>query len=315
MNPKIRTAVIGVGNMGRHHARVYSEISNLVGIADLSSHVGHQLAKKYGCDFYTDYHKLLNKVHPEAVSIAVPTANHKEITIYCLERKVAALVEKPITANLADAHEMLKKARTSGTSFMVGHVERFNPAIIKLKALIDKKRLGKILNILAIRVGINPPQVPLSDVTLELGIHDIDVANYLLNDFPQNKKIVKNKLFKSNIADYSSIFLEYKNATAIIQTNWITPIKMRKLYVTGSNGFAELDYIQQKLIIYDTIIKIKKDTDYFDLLALSNVPKKEVYISKKEPLKQQLRYFLNNYKKPDYSNAEYSIKALEILTS
>lgn len=93
---------------------------------------------------------------------------------------------------------------------------------------------------------------------------------------------------------------------------------MRNLYVTGTNGFAELNYIQQKVTLYDRSIEIKKNNnynDYSDLVRLSRTPKKEIYISKKEPLRQQLYYFLKNYASLNYSNVHYSIKALEVLTT
>lgn len=309
----IKTAVIGAGNMGKNHARVYSEISALVGIADIIPNIGEPLAQKHKTKYYRNYKELIEKESPDAISIAVPTNLHKDITVECLKRKIPVLVEKPIATSLKEANEMRAEAIKQNVFLMVGHVERFNPAVNELKKIITQKKLGKIINLLAIRVGISPPLLPNSDVSLELAIHDVDIFNYLLDEFPQTTRIKKYKMFKNSIADSASLMLEYSKATALIQTNWITPIKMRKLYVTGTEGFAELDYINQKLVLYDKIIETKPDGDFFELVSLSEGLKKEVYISKKEPLKQEILFFLRNMKINNLSNLNDAIKALEIL--
>lgn len=313
MKKNIRTAVIGAGNMGKHHARVYSEISTLAGIADILPEIGRPLAKKYNTKYYQNYKELIKKEAPDVLSVVVPTNLHKEITIECLRMKIPVLVEKPMANSVKEAEKMLNEAKRNSVFLMVGHIERFNPAVIKLKNLIKEQRLGKIISLLAIRVGIAPPLLPNSDVSLELAIHDVDVFNYLLDEFPCSKKIIKQQIFKSNISDSVSLLLEYKNTIAIVQTNWITPIKMRRLYVTGTDGFAEIDYINQKLILYDKIMQIKPDGNFLEFVSLSETPKKEIFISKKEPLKEELRYFLRNKDQLNMSNVNQAVKALEVL--
>ncbi len=186
--------------------------------------------------------------------------------------------------------------------------------IVKLKKIIDEGRLGKIISLLAIRVGISPPNPAASDVAFDLGIHDVDVFNFLLGRFPDKKKILKTKLFSSNIADSSTLLLEYSKTTGIIQTNWITPVKMRKLFVSGVEGYAELDYVQQKLVLYDKILNTRFDGSFYELVSLSETPKKEVYISKKEPLKEELNYFISNINNWESNNIEDSIEALKIVS-
>lgn len=313
MRKNIRTAVIGVGNMGKNHTRVYSEISNLVAVADILPEIGRSVAAKYQAKYYQNYQEMLDKEKPRAVSVAVPTKYHKEVTIDCLRRKIPTLVEKPIAETTPDAEMMLKEAKKNKIFFMVGHIERFNPAVIKLKRLIDYGKLGKIISLLAIRVGISPPKTSNSDVTIDLAIHDLDVFNYLVGEFPHSKKVIKHKLFKDNRADSAAILLEYKHATGMIQTNWITPIKMRKLYVTGTDGFAEVDYISQKLIIYNNIINKKQIGDYLELVSLSNKQKKEIYISRKEPLKNELLFFLENRENQECDTTIEAMEALRLL--
>lgn len=313
MKKKIKTAVIGVGNMGKNHVRAYSEISELVAVSDVFINEGKQIAGKYKVKFYQNYEEMLDKEKPDAVSVVVPTKFHKEVAINCLKRKIPTLVEKPIADSILNAKEMINEAKKNQTLLMVGHIERFNPAVEKLKDLIEKDRFGNIISLLTIRVGINPPKTDLSDVSIDLAVHDVDIFNYLLNEFPYEKRVLKNKIFKQNIADSASILLRYRNATGIIQTNWITPIKMRKLYLTGTDGFAELDYISQKLVLYDKIINKKLDGDFFELVSLSETPKKEIYISRKEPLKQELLHFIKIIGKKQKLNPEYAYQALRIV--
>lgn len=310
---KIKVGIIGVGNMGKNHARVYSEIADLVAISDINEEVGKKIADKYNVAFYQNYRKMIKDKRIEAISVVVPTLSHRTVVIDCLRKNIPTLVEKPIASNLVDARKMLKVAKKNKTLLMVGHVERFNPVIIKLKKIIDEGRLGKIISLLAIRVGISPPNPSASDVAFDLGIHDVDVFNFLLGKFPEKKKVLKTKLFSKNTADSSTLLLEYGRITGMIQTNWITPVKMRKLFVSGVEGYAELDYIQQKLILYDKILNTRFDGSFYELVSLSANPKKEIYISKKEPLKEELLFFLSNRNNWKSNNLSDSIEALKIV--
>lgn len=314
MKPTIRVAVIGAGNMGRHHARVYSQVAQLVAISDVNQAVGEELATRYGAVYHSDYRKMLTAEKIDAVSVVVPTGLHFQVTADCLKSRLATLVEKPITDNLADARKLLQLAKKYDTQLMVGHIERFNPAIIKLQQMIDKNFLGELISMMAVRVGIAPPSTPKADVVLDLAIHDIDIFNALLKEFPIRVSVVKRKMFKQNLCDSATVVLEYKKAVGMVMTNWITPIKMRRLYVTGTDGFAELDYITQKLIYHRGVIDKAFDGNFYEFISLSKNTKKEIFVSRKEPLREELVEFLRSYKKPDYHSVIYAIKALELVT-
>lgn len=311
---KVKVGIIGVGNMGKNHARVYSKVANLVAVSDINERRGREIADKYGAIFYKDHKQMLQEQRLEAVSVVVPTLFHKDIVFDCIKKNLPTLVEKPIAGNLVDARKILQVANKYKTLLMVGHVERFNPVIVKLKKIIDEGRLGKIISLLAVRVGMSPPNTSASDVALDLGIHDVDVFNFLLGKLPEKKKVLKTKLFSKNIADSSILLLEYGKVTGVIQTNWITPVKTRKLFVSGVEGYAELDYIKQKLILRDKILNTKFDGSFYELISLSNTPKKEIYISKKEPLKEELLHFLSNRQNWKLNNIVDSIEALRIVS-
>jgi UDP-N-acetylglucosamine 3-dehydrogenase len=288
----MRTAVIGIGNMGRHHARVYSEISKLVAVADINEG-SREMMERYGCKFYKDYKDMLNKERIDAVTIAVPTSMHKKVALDVIEKGVNILIEKPIADNIEDAKEIIKKAREMNVKLMVGHIERFNPAVIKLKEIITDGGLGEIVSVSAKRVGIAPSKIPDSDVIKDLAIHDIHIFNYLLNKEPDKVYCLKGKALINKREDYAELLLRYGSTNATIQVNWITPVKIRNLSITGTKGYAELNYITQDLEVHKS--NYEREWDGFgDFIIKFGSPVKEtIPINKEEPLKLELKSFLD----------------------
>lgn len=219
MKKKIRVGVIGVGSMGNNHARILSQLADLVAVSDTSKATGNIIAKKYSTKYYIDFRELLNAERPDCVTIAVPTEFHFPVAAYCLERKISTLVEKPITKTVKEGKQLIKIARSNRTVLMVGHTERFNPAVIKLKQIISKGQLGSLINLLALRVGLHPPLTKDMDVALDLGIHDIDIISYLIGEYPLKKLVNKNRWIKESRADSASYILQYSHATGIVHTN------------------------------------------------------------------------------------------------
>ena len=171
----LRTAVIGVGHLGREHARVLASLegSKLVSVCDIDETVGRQIADLYGVRFVPDFRELLGEV--DAVSIATPTVNHHEITCACLAARVSALVEKPIARTLAEADEMIRLADESGATLQVGHIERFNPAFRALQPHIRQPRFFEVH-----RMGIFTPRSLDIDVVMDLMVHELDIIATLV---------------------------------------------------------------------------------------------------------------------------------------
>ncbi|MDK2870479.1 MAG: UDP-N-acetylglucosamine 3-dehydrogenase [Pyrococcus sp.] len=276
----LRVGVVGVGNMGFHHARVYSELARegkveLVGVADVNFERAREVAKKFNTIPYADY-KELAKEDLDAVSIAVPTSLHKQVAIEFMERGINVLVEKPIAESIESAREMIRVAKENKVILMVGHIERFNPAVIKLKESIEKGLLGEVVSISAKRVG--PMAIRIRDVgiIIDLGVHDIDVISYLFND--RVRKVYAragNVKHPAGVEDHALIMLGFSNGkSGIIETNWLTPHKTRTLTAVGTEGIAYLDYIQQKLVIYN---------DEWEKIAK---------IERREPLKNEIEHFI-----------------------
>lgn len=289
---RLNSAVIGVGKMGRNHARVYSEISNLVAVCDLDENIGKEIANKFNCKYYKDYKAMLKENKIDVVSVAVQTHLHKKISIDVIDFGVNLLIEKPIATTPKDALEIIKAAEEKKVKMTVGHIERFNPAVVKLKEIIKNKELGEINTIISRRVGVAGSAITYENVILDLAIHDIDIFNYLLESEPTNYYCSLGSSIHKDREDYADILFKYGKTNAFLQVNWLTPIKIRILNITGTKGYAELNFITQDLKLY----RNNYTTDYNDfgefVIKFGNPNEEFVQIEKKEPLKFQLESFL-----------------------
>jgi len=268
----IKVGVIGVGMMGQYHARIYSQLNcELVGVADKNFEKAKKIGEMYSTNYYKDYAELLDKV--DAVSIAVPTSLHKKVAIDFIKRGVHCLVEKPIASTIVEAEEMIKEAERNDAKLMIGHVERFNPAVVKLKEIVDKGTLGKLIIISTRRVGPFVSRIRDVGIIIDSATHDIDVIRYLVGKDPI-RMFSKSGRVKGEKEDHAIVVLDFGDVAASIEVNWFTPHKVRSLVATGTKAIAYLDYLKQKVEIYNDEEKI--------------VPR----IEKKEPLKLELEHFL-----------------------
>ncbi|MFH0961322.1 MAG: Gfo/Idh/MocA family oxidoreductase [archaeon] len=312
----LKAAVIGVGKMGRHHARIYSVISGVSLCAVSDADEGTLSASSQICKKYIDYKELLSKEKPDLVSVCVPTNAHAQVTIDCLRAGAHVLVEKPISSTVPEAKKMLLEARRAGKHLMVGHVERFNPAVIELKKIIDSGEIGTPLSVISRRVGIYPPRIKDASVVVDLAVHDIDLMNYFFGALPEKVFCNGGKSILKDRADYAEILLKYRHSTGIVQVNWITPIKVRALVVTGSKGYAEVDYISQELKVYKPSSGLPSEYASFEefVTAFSKVIERIVKIPREEPLMLELSHFVDSVRtgKTPLVSGEKGLAALRI---
>lgn len=269
--------------MGRHHARVYSQFKDaeLVAVADLNQSVGQKLANVYNCEYFEDYREMLKKIQIDAVSVVVPTRAHLEVALDVIAGGKHLLVEKPLASTVQEGKEIVKRARKAGVKLAVGHIERFNPVVIKLKKMITEGQFGKIVIISAKRVGPFPSQIQDVDVFLDLAIHDVDIFSYLLEEEPWKIFSSGGMALGKKRNDHGEILLRYPSGTiGTLQVDWLTPIKIRTVSITGSQGYAEFDSIAKKLKFYH------RDSGGI-----------EVKVVLYEPLKEELRSFVDAIKK------------------
>ena len=305
----LKTAVIGVGGMGQHHARVYSELKNseLVGIADIDIERAREISKKYGGFPYKDYKEMLEKEKPDAVSVAVPTRLHSKIGMDVLE-VTNALIEKPIADSIQNAEALIKKAREKSHILMVGQIERFNPVVEFFKDWAERKKL-KYLSLNAIRVGL-PIFRPGLDtgVILDLAIHDVDIIRYLTGKEPTRIDAFGLKLLDNTPGeDHAHIWMDMGEVSASVIVNWVSSRKIRRLGVVFNNGYAELDYIDQKIRLY---AQYGRPDD-----RLLWHPERVIELKREEPLKRELAHFLEcilNNKEPKVTG-EDALESLKIV--
>ncbi|WP_424359177.1 UDP-N-acetylglucosamine 3-dehydrogenase [Methanocella sp. MCL-LM] len=272
----MRIGVIGAGAMGQNHIRTYSQMKDveLVGIADVDKQRIEALSKQYNTKGFTDYNELL-KQNLDAVSIVVPTTLHRQVALDAIHAGTNILVEKPIADTIENAQAIVYAAEAQGLTLMVGHIERFNPAVLKMKQIIDSGKLGKVVSISTSRVGPYNPRIRDVGVILDIGVHDIDIVSYLYNSRVTDVYAIAGKEVHS-LEDHASMFLRYEGDRAgVVEVNWLTPHKTRKFAVIGTEGVAYGDYMEQRVTIHDK--------EWV----------RDAKIEKREPLALELESFLN----------------------
>lgn len=287
----IKIAIIGVGSMGQNHARIYfnDEDTELVAVADVNKEQAERIAKKYNTKVYQDYKRLLDSEEIDAVSIAVPTTLHKEVALYALEKKKHVLLEKPIANKYQEAQEILESARKKQVKLMIGHVERFNPAIIELKKRLDQGELGEIYKIDVQRIGPFPKQITDVGVIVDLSVHDLDIISYLLNSHPIRIYAEHQQRLHPHHEDSVTALIRYDNGVlADLNINYLSPQKVRQLRVFGKKGMFAVNYLDQELYFYENH---GFSGGEWNSVAEGEVTK--IVIPKKEPLQVEIEAFLH----------------------
>jgi UDP-N-acetylglucosamine 3-dehydrogenase len=292
----LKTAVIGVGSMGRNHARVDWELPEvqLVGVADQRETVVKAIAERYNTRAYTDFRYLLDEQKPDAVTIAVPTICHMEVAMEVIQRGIHLLIEKPIAFNVDEAKVMIEAARKANVQLMVGHIERFNPAVIALKKHLVDHELGHVFQIDARRQGPLPERISDVGVVVDLAVHDLDIMRYVTQAEITRVYAETEHGIHSQKEDLLSGVVRLSNGTiGTLLINWITPTKIREFYATGERGMFKVDYLTQDLYFYENA---KADGGEWDTLrvlrGVSEGKMVRYYIEKREPLRVEHESFL-----------------------
>lgn len=296
----VNVGVIGVGAMGQNHVRVYSKIKNatLLAVSDLMKGTLAEVSKEYNTVGYVDYDNILEMPEIDAVSVCVPTTYHYEVVMKAIAQGKHVMVEKPIAFTLDEAKEMVDAAEDAGVKLATGHVERFNPAVLEAKRLIDEGVIGEVVSASAKRVGPFPPRIKDVGVTIDLAIHEVDIMFYLF-DSPVSRVYANmgSRLEKCEYEDHAELMMKFESGTVgVLETNWLTPYKKRQLEIIGVDGIISIDYIDQAVKVYG-----------------KNAQK--VNVEHKEPLKEELNSFLSaviNDEEPKITG-EDGIHALKVV--
>ena len=287
----IKVGVIGVGSMGQNHARIYfhSENAQLVAVSDAYEEQAKKVARHYNAKAYTNYQEMLQQEDIEAVSIAVPTSLHQEVALAALNAGKHILLEKPIAPNPEEAQSIIDKAEDKKLKLMIGHIERFNPAIQELKARLRKGELGEIYKIDVQRIGPFPSRITDVGVIVDLSVHDLDIIHYLIEDTPVRIYAETQQHLHPHHEDSVTTLLRYsKGALVILNINYLSPTKVRQLRIFGKKGMFLVNYLDQELYFYEN-----KGFTSDTWESVTEGDMKKIIISKKEPLQVEIEAFLD----------------------
>jgi predicted dehydrogenase len=238
----LRVAVIGVGYLGRHHARILGGLEGvrLVAVVDKVRERAEQAAAATGAQALTDSGELPTDV--DAVTVAVPTELHREIAMPFLERGVAVLVEKPMARSLAEADEMIAAARASGAPLAVGHTERYNPAVAAVLPLVTSPRFIEVH-----RLGVFPDRSLDIDVVFDLMIHDLDIILSMVRSEVASVEAVGVPVLtpKYDIANARLRFAS--GCIANVTASRISRDRVRKIRFFQPDAYLSIDYAAQEV--------------------------------------------------------------------
>jgi UDP-N-acetylglucosamine 3-dehydrogenase len=290
---KIRVAVIGSGAMGKNHIRCLRDVpsAELVAVADPSPMAVNDASTDVPS--YSTCGELLASQTIDAAIVAAPTACHARIGKLLLEASIPTLIEKPFAASLKEALELLELSRANRTALLVGHIERYNPVVAVAKQCINAGILGDIASISARRVGLAPPAFNKdNNVILDMAVHDLDVITWLFERVPLSL-VARAGRSTGHSADYVDILMNFGNGSGSVQANWLTPVRIRTLTITGTEAYAEVDYIAQRIKVYRHQA-FSGTASYEDLRKLAGqIQGRDIFVERAEPLKRELTNFLN----------------------
>jgi len=291
----LRAAVIGVGAMGGHHARVYNELEGveLVAVADADARRVEAIGRRFKVPSYTDYLQMLDRERPDLASIAVPTFLHHRVALETMARSIHVLVEKPIASNLQEAEEMIQEACRQGVKLAVGHIERFNPAVIELKRRLGQGEAGRIFLLHARRLGPFPERIQDMGVVIDLAAHDLDVMLYLLEQEVERVYAETARWVHARHEDLLTGLLYFRNGTlGLLDINRLTPTKVRELTVTGEKGMFLVNYLTQDLYFYENTYTTGNWDSLGILKGVGEGNMLKLTIARKEPLRAELEAFV-----------------------
>ena len=301
LTEKIRTAVVGVGYLGQFHAEKYAQLDNsqLVAVVDLDRERACQVAEMVGARSCSDYREILGEV--DAVSIAVPTQSHYEVAKAFLEKGVHVLLEKPITTTLAEADELIRIAAAMKAVFQVGHLERFNPAVLALDGVVSKPGF-----IESIRIAPFKPRGTDVNVVLDLMIHDIDIIQNIVGAKVEQISSIGTPVF-SEEEDIANARIQFANGCiANVTASRISLKSERKMRIFQPDAYISVDFQNKTFAVFR-----KGGGEMFP--GVPNITKEEHSFGQTDALKSEIEAFLHSVAtgKPPQVSGEDGRQALE----
>lgn len=290
----LRVGVAGLGAMGRHHARAWQEIegADLVGVFDVDAAAAERATRGRTFGGYTDLDRFFDEARPQAISVAVPTSFHEQVAVAAMERGIAVLIEKPLAGDEEAARKIIAAAERTGAVATVGHIERFNPAVLELERRLAEDPLGRIFQIKSRRTGPMAARIRDVGVTIDLATHDIDIMRQVVGA-PVTRVYAETAQRIHSLREdlFTGLFRFANDVVGVLDINWLTPTKIRELSVAGERGMFVVDYLAQDLTFYENS---DADPRFESIAAVSGVSEGNMIryaIARVEPLRAELEAF------------------------
>ena len=265
---------IGVGGFGKNHARILSQLGVLSAVCDADSSKAKEFGTKYSVNHYSSVDSLLGSEQFDAAFVCTPTSTHFGIAKTLLQKKKNVFVEKPMTYLSREGEELLEVAKKNKVTLTSGYIERFNPAVSLVKEYVKTKKYGELIMLEFHRENRMPPHIKDVGIIYDTSVHDIDTAMWLFDDVPE-VVFARSGRIRHEHEDFATIMLGFReNKVAIISSNWITPIRVRKFNAVCGDAIISSDFITQE-------VKIETNTG-------AEIPRKDV----EEPLLLEIKNFI-----------------------
>lgn len=292
----LKAAVIGVGSMGRNHARVYREMEKeveLVAVVDCDPAIAARVGMNFGVPHYTDYKQMIAEARPDLVSLAVPTSLHFEFASELIQNGIHLLIEKPLASTVQQGQDIIDLAAANDVTLAVGHIERFNPAVMELRRRLREGMAGRVYKIQAQRLSPYPARIRDAGVLIDLATHDIDLFRYLMEDEIVRLYGETNRTINSDREDMFIGVLRFRGGSiGLLDVNWITPQKVRRLTVTGARGMFRCDLLSQELFFFENETAPSQWDTLSMLRGVSEGNILGIRIHRHEPLAAELHDFV-----------------------
>ncbi|MEI7555276.1 Gfo/Idh/MocA family oxidoreductase [Candidatus Chlorohelix sp.] len=302
---KIRVGVIGLGNMGERHCRVFNSMAqvNFMGVSDLLEERGHLIQEKYEVPYYSDFHDMLEKV--DAVSIATTTPGHFPIGMECLAQGKHLFIEKPIALTVEQAQSLVELAEERKKILMVGHIERYNPAFSELQSLLISRQSEEAVAINIRRLSPFDTSQTDVDVVSDLMIHDLDLVLKMLGRVPDAIETFGRSVFTSTI-DHAVATLYYHDGPVIsLAASRVTQQKVRAIELTTSESYIETDLLHKSISIHRRFVPFYSNQESPKYRQEGFIER--IFVPSSEPLQLELNDFIQSIrtgKKPEVTGQD-----------
>lgn len=292
---ELRVGIAGLGQMGGYHLRTWTEIDGAVVAAVADPDLGRalQASAGRGVSLYADHRAMLEEQQLDAVCICAPSEHHASMALDAIDAGLHVFVEKPIAMTLEDGLRVAARARQAGVKLMVGHVERFNPAVTKLAELVSAGRIGRVFRAHATRVGPLPERIRNAGVALDLATHDLDLMQIVLGRDITHVYAEGTSFAHPSHEDMLSCLLRFgeDGPYGLLDVNWLTPEKRREMTVIGEDGMLRAEYLTQSVWLTEPAGSASGWADMDRLQGGAEGREVRLALHKVEPLRAELEAF------------------------